>query len=394
MTPSVHHPAMPRIPAIPGTRVPSHSAHASWLRKEVSKLCMTDNQRFPGAQPISFLNTHFAQLEAEDFWVCEKSDGIRALLFVHLKPNGHQTVYLLDRHNDYYELSGLSFPRHQHPNLPLHNTIVDGELVYDVDPRTNLETLRFLAFDCLVVDGENIMALSLDRRFDLLHKRFHNPFVRAHHQAHAPAGTPFDIRIKQMQRSYGTALVFAEAASLEHDSDGLIYTRVNAPYTPSTTSSIIKWKPRSENSIDFRLVLCFPPGHHDRPLKPLFLLHVWCGGDKYEPYDELYVTDEEWEAMRCSGEQYHNRIIEARWDRQHHHWLKMRFRDDKPHANHKKTVENIMKSIDHGVEQHTLLERCDSIRAAWKARELRYGRLGVSRWSRVGGPPTVAGMRR
>ena len=66
----------------------------------------------------------------------------------------------------------------------------------------------------------------------------------------------------------------------------------------------LKWKPPSENSIDFKLVLRFPPSRYDptKPdfhAKPLFLLHVWCGGEganaKYEDYDDMYVTDDEWE---------------------------------------------------------------------------------------------------
>lgn len=66
----------------------------------------------------------------------------------------------------------------------------------------------------------------------------------------------------------------------------------------------MKWKPPSENSIDFKLVLRFPPLRNDpsKPdfhAKPLFLLHVWCGGErekaKYELYDEMHVEDEEWE---------------------------------------------------------------------------------------------------
>ena len=50
----------------------------------------------------------------------------------------------IDRHNEYRELTGLVFPHHQDPSKLLRNTIVDGELVFDVDPRTKqVRTLRF-----------------------------------------------------------------------------------------------------------------------------------------------------------------------------------------------------------------------------------------------------------
>jgi mRNA guanylyltransferase len=68
---------------------------------------------------------------------------------------------------------------------PLGNTLIDGELVVDVEPHTGevrktvewpeehdlitislgQESLRLLAFDCLVVDKENIMGKNLDKRY-------------------------------------------------------------------------------------------------------------------------------------------------------------------------------------------------------------------------------------
>lgn len=62
----------------------------------------------------------------------------------------------------------------------------------------------------------------------------------------------------------------------------------------------LKWKPPSENSIDFKLILRFPPSPEqpNRPdyfAKPVFELHVWCGGKMYEFWDVLLVKDEEWD---------------------------------------------------------------------------------------------------
>ena len=64
----------------------------------------------------------------------------------------------------------------------------------------------------------------------------------------------------------------------------------------------MKWKPPSENSIDFKLTLRFPPiGKSNEPdfrAKPLFVLLVWMGGkgpNAYEFFDILHVEDDEWE---------------------------------------------------------------------------------------------------
>ena len=93
------------------------------------------------------------------FWVAEKSDGVRVLLFVYTDVNSmDQTVFIvsaqaalgglvvlnvtvcsplqIDRHNSYREIHGLYFPNFEDPRKPLRSSIVDGELVIDVDPRT------------------------------------------------------------------------------------------------------------------------------------------------------------------------------------------------------------------------------------------------------------------
>ena len=45
-------------------------------------------------------------------------------------------MYQLDRHNNYHRLEGFYFPHHEDPRVPLKNSLVDGELVLDVDPQT------------------------------------------------------------------------------------------------------------------------------------------------------------------------------------------------------------------------------------------------------------------
>lgn len=135
------------------------------------------------------------------------------------------------------------------------------------------------------------------------------------------------IKVKEIRSAYNVDQVFSlDIPSLQHENDGLIYTCVNTPYTAGTDSNVwvnsfslvksklnqffflstprIKWKPPSENSIDFKLVLRFPPvpsnpSQPDYRAKPVFLLHVWCGDQggvpRYEQYDEMYVEDDEWE---------------------------------------------------------------------------------------------------
>ncbi|KAI0729937.1 mRNA capping enzyme, catalytic domain-containing protein [Fomitopsis betulina] len=441
---------MSRVPDLPGTPIPQRSDHDRWLKQTVARFCQLEHERFPGSQPISFGMQDMQKLDTHDFWVCEKSDGIRVLLFIHtdLETND-QAVFLIDRHNTYRELNGFYFPHFEDPRKPLRSTIVDGELVIDVDPRTRQETLRYLAFDCLVVDGQNVMQRPLDKRYGRLQMWFYEPYakmLRDHPQV--ASSHPFHIKVKQVKLSYHVDDVFnIDLPALQHGNDGLIYTCAETPYIPGTDNNILKWKPPSENSIDFKLVLRFPPASSRSPdpdflAKPVFELHVYCGDEqrqpRYEFYDVMHVEDDEWESLKRAGEQLDDRIVEVHWDPVNEHWRMMRFRDDKPAGNYKTVVEKIIKSIADGVEKEQLLARSTSIRNAWKTRHSdpqqrpsgapppppvrpppqishppsqppnghaprrpsgpeakpRYGPLAQSPWSRVTGPDMVAGMYR
>lgn len=431
---------MPRIPDLPGNLVPSNSEQHVWLKNSVAAICKLNSGKFPGSQPISFGISHIQRLENDDYWVCEKSDGVRVLLFVYTVSESDQSIYLIDRHNNYRQVDGFFFPHHEHPKMPLRNSIIDGELVLDVDPRTKRETLNFLCFDCLVIDDQNVMTRWLDKRYGRLKEWFYRPYQKMLREFPQVAAThPFQISVKETSLSYTLDQVFQSIPNLRHGNDGLIYTRVSTPYMPGTDQNILKWKPPSENSIDFKLVLKFPPSstHPEQPdyhAKPIFALHVWTGGEgagaKYDPYDVMQIENEDWEEMKASGEQFDDRIVEVHWDSSAECWRLMRFRDDKPHGNYRGVVENIISSIRDGVEKEVLLERCTTIRNAWKARhgqpptaapsntaprqsgappvapqppplrvasveaEIRYGPIAVSKWSKVSGPDKWAGMYR
>ncbi len=62
-------------------------------------------------------------------------------------------------------------------------------------------------------------------------------------------------------------------------------------------------------------------------------------------------------SLKKSGEQVDDRVVEVHWDPAISRWRMMRFRDDKPHGNHKGVVENILSSIADGVEKDVVSPR-------------------------------------
>jgi mRNA guanylyltransferase len=142
------------------------------------------------------------------------------------------------------------------------------------------------------------------------------------------------IKIKQMELSYHVEKVIKEdIPKLQHGNDGLIYTCAESGYVVGTDERMyalpffffnalwtcaravvasLKWKPPSENSIDFRLDLRFPPlatrpFEADFSAKPQFVLNTWMGKERggtrdakgkqreaYEYFDVMSVGDDEW----------------------------------------------------------------------------------------------------
>lgn len=80
--------------------------------------------------------------------------------------DGDQEVhYLIDRKNDYYWVQNLHFPMHDDDTFRSFHTetLIDGELVLD-DIGGGKKLLRYLVFDCLILDNQPLIQRTLDKR--------------------------------------------------------------------------------------------------------------------------------------------------------------------------------------------------------------------------------------
>ncbi|KAL0259784.1 Dcp1p-Dcp2p decapping enzyme complex alpha subunit [Diplodia seriata] len=377
------------IPDIPGVK--ADRGLAEQFRAEVAHLLGRRNNNFPGAQPVSFARKHLRELMEHDYYLCEKTDGIRCLLyFTNDGPN--EIHYLIDRKNDYYFVPNLHFPRHDDPSYQTFHTgtIVDGELVYDQEPG-GLK-LRFLVFDCLAIDGKSQTEKPLDKRLGyfrtLVMKPWEELFVRRHPEERQ--FLPFELVFKEMSFPYALSWMFdVKLPDLKHGNDGLIFTCKETPYIFGTDEKILKWKPAHENTIDFRLRLGdFPPlvangntggggggGGPDFDAKPNFDLMVFHNKGDYRAFAPLHVTDDDWEVLKSVAQQLDGRIVECykdaagRWRFKRDDRGRPHFRDDKHEANHVSTVDKVLESIDDAVSKEDLTRSEQRIRDAFKRRQ-------------------------
>ncbi|KAG8531577.1 uncharacterized protein KY384_003207 [Bacidia gigantensis] len=367
------------VPTIPGNKA-DHSL-ASGFRYEVAGLLGRKQTTFPGAQPVSFAAKHLTELQSQDYYVCEKTDGIRCLMY--LTHDGPQeVVYLIDRKNDYYHVPGLHFPVKGSETEFHKNTIVDGELVNDTLPDGTVQ-MKYLVFDCMVLDGKVLMHRTLDKRLAYFRENVFFPYEGLYKKYPGEEEfLPFILKFKQMELGYAIEKMFTEVLpNLQHGNDGLIFTCRNSPYTPGTDERILKWKTKSENSIDFRMHFRFPMvepdsddedeegAYPDYTAMPQVYLTVFGGDNADDKFmGDLSLSQEEWEAMKEPNEPLGERIVECTLD-QDHKWRFLRFRDDKKESNHVSVAEKVIESIQDAVSREDLVRQQGRIRDEWKKRQ-------------------------
>ncbi|KAF3770576.1 mRNA capping enzyme, alpha subunit [Cryphonectria parasitica EP155] len=360
------------------------------LRREVSQLLQRAQPGFPGAQPVSFARRHLQDLLQKDYYVCEKTDGIRYLLYLTQDEHGSEAVYLIDRKNDFWFMQNrnLHFPTKESEGAYHTDTVIDGELVMDRQP-DGTEKPSFLVFDCLVLDSKLLMERQLDKRLAYFQHNIYVPYKNLFKKyPHESKFQAFQLVMKDMQLAYGLGKIFHEVLpNLTHGNDGLIFTCRETPYKCGTDEHILKWKPADENTVDFKLHLEFPMVEPDEqdiaegyrepyvdyesvPLAKLLIFaqgEVPANANPYREYGNLYITEDEWETLKSLGDPLIGRIVECYVD-DGGRWRMSRFRDDKLHANHISVVEKVIESIQNPVTQQMLEDYGAAIRDKWKAR--------------------------
>lgn len=377
------------IPDLDAIGIKADPALADQFRREVAGLLKRNNLNFPGAQPVSFSAKHLLELQKEDYYVCEKTDGIRCLMYFaegdsETSPEIH---YLIDRKNDYRFVPGLHFPMPDDTTFQSFHveTLVDGELVKDTyeDGTTQL---KYLVFDCMVLDGLNLMHRTLDKRLAYFKEKVLKPYNAMYEKYPAEKQhRAFAVEDKSTQVSYGIEMMFREIipkVKKIHGNDGLIFTCRSTPYKIGTDEHILKWKPPAENTIDFRMRLEFPllepdtddeaegvvEPYYDYDAMPIFHLFVMHNNADYRLFGEMLVTQPEWDSLKALQIPLDDTIVECYQDDKAR-WRYMRFRDDKKDANHISTVQKVLESIQDRVTEDDLIRAAGPIKTAWKQRQ-------------------------
>ncbi|KAG1168626.1 hypothetical protein G6F70_009028 [Rhizopus microsporus] len=350
-----------QLPEFIGKRVdPTYSKILQQKLKELLHTTSDSINSFPGSQPVCFESKHLIDIEREDYYVCERSDGVRYLLLFVQSPKGPAS-FLYDRNRYWYYVPNLLFPTRGRENEYLKDTLMDGELVLDIDDKK--KTWRYLIFDLMVVNGLSIVQRSFNTRLGMLQQDVIQPLNMGLRNLTETDRPPFSVELKKMERSYGLHLVFDQIPKLKHKTDGIIWTPVKYPYTSGTCQKLLKWKPPESNTVDFRIAARWSKEH-----KPIYSIEVLSHGVTYKFYDHFQpepalATEYDPNCEVTIVEQGYAPTVRKGG------WRFVRFRDDKGIANDENVVKKILNSIKDGVTKEQLLSCMDRVRAAWKARE-------------------------
>lgn len=215
-----------------------------------------------------------------------------------------------------------------------------------IDKADGKEYPRYLAYDVILYDGEDVSSLPFHPdRFYIIQQNIMGGRHKALKEGRIRKETePFSIRSKHFWdvTQADTLLSDKFAKQLGHEPDGLIFQPAKEPYCTGPSPEVLKWKPLSLNSVDFRLKIVTESGEGILP-KKIGLLYV---GGLNVPYSKMKVTKQ--------IKDLNNAIIECKFENDQ--WVFMRERTDKSFPNSVKTAQAVCRSISKPITTERLLD--------------------------------------
>ncbi|KAF1866515.1 hypothetical protein Lal_00017898 [Lupinus albus] len=312
------------------------------------------HQMFPGSHPVSLNRDNLQLLRQRYYYATWKADGTRYMMMI-----TGDGCYLIDRKFLFRRID-MRFPcRYSNGDTPERNhhyTLLDGEMIIDLDPQTHKQERRYLIYDLIAINQVSLTELPFYERWKLLEKEVIEPrnmeretlskSINPHYRYDLE---PFSVRRKGFWfLSTVSKLLDKFIPQLSHSADGLVFQGWDDPYVPRTHEGLLKWKYPEMNSVDF---LC-EVGAGNRPL--LFLFER--GVKKLMEGSSVILQGDASDISSYSG-----RIIECSWDPVEHHWICMRVRIDKATPNDINTYRKVMRSIRDNITQDVLLNEINEI---------------------------------
>ena len=215
-----------------------------------------------------------------------------------------------------------------------------------IDKDKNKEYPRYLAYDVIMYDGKDVRELPFyPDRYNILERKIMDGRHNAMREGKIiKEREPFSVRLKQFYDLRSTSSLLGEkfTKQLSHEPDGLIFQPSKEAYKGGPCPDILKWKPLSLNSVDFKLKLVVETGEGilRRTVGDLYV------GGLPVPFSKMKYSKQ--------LKDLNNKIIECKF--QNGQWVFMRERTDKSFPNSFETAKNVVSSIADPVTKEKLLD--------------------------------------
>ncbi|TRY71531.1 hypothetical protein TCAL_09599 [Tigriopus californicus] len=313
------------------------------IQKKFQYLCKWRSNGFPGSQPVSMDRVNVRNLEEMPYKVSWKADGTRYMMLI----DGLDRVFFADRDHCIFQVENMKFFHRKNRNKHLENTLVDGEMVIDQDGTKSIP--RYLVYDIVTFENERVGEATFSVRALCIDKEL----IKSRAQ-YAEEGLidksqePFSVRQKDFWPLHDTPKLLGPKFTKEklgHEPDGLIFQPSKKPYTAGRDDDVLKWKPSTHNSVDFKLVV----QKDSRPgMLPTTIGLLYVGG--------LNVPFGEMKRLKKEVRELNHKIIECTWDAERKEWVFMRERTDKSYPNSFNTAKSVVRSIQEPVTEEFLLD--------------------------------------
>ena len=259
-----------------------------------------------------------------------------------------------------FPISEIAFPsRKENDTNHVKDTLLDCEMVIETK-ENGFKRACLLIYDLVAFGGDGQFGQRHHSvRMEILKHDIYIPREKA-----ASGGIidkqrePFSVRLKEFFSLTKTGTIFKDyIPKLQHKTDGLILSREDEGYTPGRCDTLLKWKPPTLNSIDFRLKITSDPPREGELKKKKYNLMVLVDGSREETsYAEIHPTDLKKDGFNPS--EFDNKIIECNYIRvgSSFEFRMLRQRTDKTKPNTYSTAQNVWESICKPLEIEKLLE--------------------------------------
>ena len=157
-------------------------------------------------------------------------------------------IYFADRHNSIFHAPEIEFRDKHDVRCLLKNTLLDGEMLIDVDKNTGARRPRYLIYYAVLVNGKSFQF----EDFSVRRERIRTDIIEPRNEAAAKGSLnkerePFSIRRKDFWpvdvKNVGRILSTGFQNKLDHETDGLIFQPNMLQYMSGRCDSVLTWKP-------------------------------------------------------------------------------------------------------------------------------------------------------